>query len=272
MRVQTKATDRRSVRLPSTAVALASRPSPRQIPAGQRLRATQRGQLCDDRSHRSRRRQGPNRRSERSAQATPPFGLTFRAMNVGMRHRRGPSAGYSASLLMSVIALALACFPVLAHAEDSSGVQYSDAIPKAEGENTPTPHHQQTPAKSSSTDHGGGTTPSNSGSEGSKEAEGSGEGESSGGGVAAGKHDGGGTGQGNPGGSANGGAKNAAHSAGQKAPAATKAQSSDSGSSSPLVPILIAIAALAAISVAIVMARQRRQRRGPSTTASPEAN
>lgn len=79
-------------------------------------------------------------------------------------------------------------------------------------------------------------------------------------------------GQGNPGGSANGGAKKAAHPAGQKAPSATKSQSSDNGGSSPLVPILIAIAVLAAISVAVVMVRQRRQRGGPSATASPEAN
>lgn len=89
--------------------------------------------------------------------------------------------------------------------------------------------------------------------------------------MAAVKHDGGGTGQGNSGASANGGAQNAVHSAGQKAPSATNAQSSDSDSS-PLVPILIAIAVLAAISVAVVMIRQRRQRSGPNVTASPEAN
>jgi cobalamin biosynthesis Mg chelatase CobN len=194
-------------------------------------------------------------------------------MNLGMHHRPAPSAGRSVFLLMSVIALALACFPVLAHAEDSSGVQYSDAIPKAEGENTPTHHKQPTQAKSSSTDHGGGTTPSNSGSEGSKEAEGSGEGESSskGSGVAASKHDGGGTGPSRPGGSANGGAKNSVHPAGQKASPAAQPRS-DSGGSSPLVPILIAIAALAAISVAVVMIRQKRQRGGPPAAASPEAN
>lgn len=90
--------------------------------------------------------------------------------------------------------------------------------------------------------------------------------------MAAVKHDGGGTGQGNSGASANGGAQNAVHSAGQKAPSATNAQSSDNGGSSPLVPILIAIAVLAAISVAVVMIRQRRQRSGPNVTASPEAN
>jgi cobalamin biosynthesis Mg chelatase CobN len=194
-------------------------------------------------------------------------------MNVGMRHRPAPNAGRFAFLLVSVIALALACFPVFAHAEDSSGAQYSDAIPKAEGENTPTHHKQPTQAKSSSTDNGGGTAPSGSNPEGSKEAEGSGEGESSskGSGVAATKHDGGGTGQSSPGGSANRGAKNAVHPGSQKASPATQSHS-DSGGSSPLVPILIAIAALAAISVAAVMIRQRRQRGGPAATASPEAN
>ena len=171
------------------------------------------------------RQPGPDRQSGRPAQATPPFGLTLRAMNVGMRYRPAPSAGRFAFLLVSVIALALACFPVLAHAEDSSGVQYSDAIPKAEGENTPTHHHQQTPAKSSSTDNGGGDSALPlvrirkarrklkdlvKANHLRKE-----------GGVAAVKHDGGGTGQGNPGGSANGGAQNAVHSAGQKAPPAT---------------------------------------------------
>jgi hypothetical protein len=91
--------------------------------------------------------------------------------------------------------------------------------------------------------------------------------------VAAAKHDGGGTGQGSPGGSANGGAKKAVHTAGQqKVSPATRSHSSDNGGSSPLVPILIAIAALAAISVGVVMIRQRRQRRGPTATASPEAN
>jgi subtilase family serine protease len=48
-----------------------------------------------------------------------------------------------------------------------------------------------------------------------------------------------------------------------------QASKSSSGGSSPLVPILIAIAVLAAISVAVVMIKQRR---GPSATASPEAN
>jgi cobalamin biosynthesis Mg chelatase CobN len=168
---------------------------------------------------------------------------------------------------MSVIALlALACFPVLAHAETSSGVQYDDSLPELPKDKSTS---KQTPAKASKTDDGGGTAPSHS--DDSKEAD-SEEGDSSAkGGAGAAGHDGG-TGQGSPGHSANGGANNATNGEGQIASEAPASQSTDDGGSSPLVPILIAIAALAAISVAAVMFRQRRQRRGPTATASPEAN
>jgi cobalamin biosynthesis Mg chelatase CobN len=193
-------------------------------------------------------------------------------MNVGKRHRRAPQWAYL-SLLMSVIALALACFPVLAQAEctSSSCVQYTESIPKGpEGENAPT-HHQKTPAKASKTGNKGGSEPSQSdGSKGAKEAEGSGKGEASEkeSGVVPG-HDGD-NGQGKPGGSAHGNGQNALNPGAQNK-SGVQASSSDGGSS-PLVPILIAIAVLAAISVAVVMIRQRRQRRGPTATASPEAN
>jgi hypothetical protein len=82
---------------------------------------------------------------------------------------------------------------------------------------------------------------------------------------------GGDNGQGKPDASAQGGAKNAVHPGDQSKSPAQTSKSDDDGSS-PLVPILIAIAVLAAISVAVVMAKQRRQRRGPTGTASPEAN
>jgi hypothetical protein len=173
---------------------------------------------------------------------------------------------------MSVIALlALACFPVLAHAESSSGVQYDDSLPELpKGKNTPT--HPQNPAKASKTGNGGGTVPSSrADSEAPKGSDGSGEGDSSKEGAAPAGH-GGDKGQGSPGGSANGGAKKGLHPGGQNASGTATSQKSDSGGSSPLVPILIAIAVLAAISVAAVMYRQRRQGRGPSATASPEAN
>lgn len=270
MKLHREATDRRSVRLPNRAVAPASRLSLRQRPAGQRRPAIRQGRLCDDRSHRSRRRPGPGRRSGRSAQGTPPFGLTLRAMNFGKRRPSAPSAGRLVSLLVSVIALALALFAVPAQAEEctsSSCVQYNPSLPKAEGEHTPT--HHKTPATASKTDGGGGTSPANPGTGGSDDVE-SEEGESSKeGGVPAGGND---PGQGKPGGSANPGeAKSAPKS---ETSAGTPASHTDDGGSSPLVPILIAIAVLAAASVAFVMIRQRRQRDGggPSSTATPEAN
>jgi len=274
--VHKEATDRRSVRLPSTAVALASRPSPRQRPAGQPQPATRRGPLCDEYSHQSRRQPGRARRSRQWAQATPPIALTLRAMNLGKRHLGAPRLGRCAALLVSVIALALVLSAVPAQAEEctsSSCVQYNPELPSAEGGHTSKPH-QQNPAKASRSGNGGGTAPSNpSGGGGSNEAEEAGESESSPekGGVAPGHN--GGSGQGKGGGSANPGAKEASHSPTQTA-SGKPVSHSDDGGSSPLVPILIAIAVLAAISVAVVMIRQRRQRNsgGPAAAASPEAN
>jgi cobalamin biosynthesis Mg chelatase CobN len=171
---------------------------------------------------------------------------------------------------MSVIALlALACFPVLAHAEcvSSSCVQYTEAIPKAEGEHSQ-PRHQGTPATKSNTPHGGTDAPEQSpGSEGvgsSPEEESSKEG-----GVGP-KGSDGGTKQGNQGGSPKSGAKPSPQDSGQAISSEPPSKSSDD---SPLVPILIAIAVLAAISVAVVMFRQRRQGgSGQTGSPSPEAN
>ncbi len=176
---------------------------------------------------------------------------------------------------MSVIALlALACFPVLAHAEDSSGVQYSDAIPKAEGENVPASHKRPPIAKAA--DNGGAAAPDGTkGSQGSDESTaGSPEDEStekSGGVATNGNGNGGGTGQGSPGGSGNGKANGQVQGTSQ-AKGTPASQKSDS-SSSPLIPILIAILVLAAISVGAVMIRQKRQRRGPTASApAPKAS
>jgi cobalamin biosynthesis Mg chelatase CobN len=172
---------------------------------------------------------------------------------------------------MSVIALALACFPALAQAEctSSSCVQYTESIPKPEGENTPA-HHQKTPAKASKTGDSGNSKPSQpQSSKEAKEAEESEEGEASEKKGAAAPGRDGGNGQGKPGGSAHKGGEQAMNPGAQNTPGVQASKSSDSGGSSPLVPILIAIAVLAAISVAVVMVRQRR---GPTTTASPEAN
>jgi cobalamin biosynthesis Mg chelatase CobN len=176
---------------------------------------------------------------------------------------------------MSVIVLlALACFPVFAHAEcvSSSCVQYTEAIPNAEGENPSTPHKH--PAVAKAADNGGASAPA--GEAGKPEPNGamdeSSEKESSskGGGVP-GTGNGGGTGQGSRGGSANHGSNPQVQQGGQKAGTSTSQPSSSS--SSPLVPILIGIVVLAAISVGIVLYRQRRQRSGPSASApSPKAS
>lgn len=201
----------------------------------------------------------------------PLFGLTLRPMIDGTRHRLAPQPGHSLFALMSVVALlALTCFPVFAHADDSSGVQYSDDLPSAEGENHPVQHKRPPVAKAA--DNGGASAPT--GKTGSPESDGSSEvsseeeSSSAGGGVAANGNDkGDGTGQGNPAGSATKAPGSQAQHSGQNV-SAPASKSSDSGSS-PLVPILIAILVLAAISVAVVMIRQRRQG-GPTTPATSQ--
>jgi cobalamin biosynthesis Mg chelatase CobN len=192
-------------------------------------------------------------------------------MIVGMRHQQARKPGRPVFALMSVIALlALACLPAVAQAEGSAGVQYSDSIPKAEGENAPS-HDHQTPAKSSSTGKNGGAPAAGgtTGSQGSNDSmEGSGrDGSSKEGGVPAAGKGGGGSGQGNPAGSAN----NPSGSGVQPGAQAKGATSqSDDGGSSPLIPILIAILALAAISLGVVWFRQRRQ--SGSGSATPPAS
>jgi cobalamin biosynthesis Mg chelatase CobN len=180
---------------------------------------------------------------------------------------------------MSVLALlALACFPVLAHAEctSSSCVQYNDSLPNAEGENPPAHHNKPQPTAKAS-DKGkaqtqNGSTGKNGSQQAPSEGEGSSEKESSPGGVGgAATGNGGGTGQGSPGGSGTEGLTPAPQHSGQS-PGTTASQES-AGGSSPLIPILIAILVLAAISVGAVMYRQRRQRRGPTRSSpSPKAS
>jgi cobalamin biosynthesis Mg chelatase CobN len=194
-------------------------------------------------------------------------------MIVGKRHRRAPQ-WTRLSLLMSVIALALACSPAFAQAEctSSSCVQYTESIPKPEGENTPS-GHQKTPAKASKTgDDGGSQSSQPGGSKSTKEAEGSEEGEASEKQGAVGGGNGDGNGQGKPGAGAHEGGKQAVQPVAHGKSGVQASKSDNGGGSSPLVPILIAIAVLAAVSVAVVMIRQRRQRRGPTAAASPEAN
>jgi cobalamin biosynthesis Mg chelatase CobN len=190
-------------------------------------------------------------------------------MIVGMRQRSAQWLGPLALLSVSVIALALAFFPALAQAEctSSSCVEYTESLPEA-GNGTST-HHKQNPAKASKSGDGG-SNPTGSGKQGSKNAE-SGEGESSEPGGVAGSGNGSGPPQGKAGGSPNGTSGGGTQNGGQSGSGVPTSESSG-GDSSPLVPILIAIAVLAAISVAAVLYRQRRQRRSPTGNASPEAS
>jgi hypothetical protein len=155
-------------------------------------------------------------------------------------------------VLSSLLALvALMCFPLLAQANDSSGVVYETGLPNAGG------HHSGHGPIAKSSTHSGGT------SSGEPSQESSAPSEVSSGGSSSEKGEGGSNNgpqrhQGSPahakGGSGNPAAKSPAH----VSPAAPADEGS--GSSSPLVPILIAIAALAAISIGVVLVRQRRQR------------
>lgn len=185
-------------------------------------------------------------------------------MDDRTRHRRSAGAGRWLLSLSSVLALlALACFPVFAQA-DSSGAQYSDPLPTAEGNNIPNPNGG---AKTSTTPTGGSTAPTGPSSSGSGAGY-SGEGASSGTGGKAG-HSGnnGGTGQGSPDNASAAGGNTQVQPADQ-----ASAPSSSDGGSSPLVPILIAVLALAAISIGVVMLRARRQRVSGNAPASPRAS
>ncbi len=161
-----------------------------------------------------------------------------------------PSSGSFLRFLSVLALLALACFPVLAHA-DSSGVQYENAVPTVTGK-----HHSGTPATSSAVANGGASKPSRTGSGGAGSSSG---GSSSGKSNTAGGK--GGTGQSSP-----GNAQQLGTPAGEPVPI-----SHGSGGASPLVPILIAILVLAAISIGAVMIRQRRQRGASGASVSPRA-
>lgn len=174
-----------------------------------------------------------------------------------MRHRRIAPRSLGSLLLSSLLALlALSCFPVLAQAEGSSGVQYNPGLPNAEGHHSP----EHEPIAKSSTQGGGGTstTPPQGGSPSPAPTHVSSGGVPSEEGNGAGATNRPDRSQGSPGQGQSNGARSNAQS---PAPVATSA-TSEGGSSSPLVPILIAIGALAAVSLGAVLVRQRRQRSG----------
>lgn len=272
MKLQTRAQDHRAARPPSRAGDRGSQRRPHPARAARLSPARPRGRRCGERQLQSHRQPGPNPRSAALARSTPPFGLTLRAM-LGMRHHFASRQGRSAVLLSVSVLLAFACFPLLAQAQDGSGIEYSSAPPTATGL---TPAHPQKTTPHSSTANGGATASSGSG--GSTKSSGSGTGSSngnrssgSGNATNPGAKDTGG--QGSPDKSQSGDKKNAQQSGQGGTQSGTPTSSSSGGDSSPLVPILIVVAVLAAISVGVVMARQRRQRRGGAeSSVSPKAS
>jgi len=164
-------------------------------------------------------------------------------------------------LLLSVlVALALACFPVLARAE-ATGPQYEPEVPTVPTEESP----------GGGSHHGG---PGNGGQAEISNQPGGGAGGgngSQGGGSHNGQSNQGPAGNGEqPGGGSVGsgvalGEGNGPTELGEKASA-----SAEDASSSPLVPILIAIVVLAAISIGAFYYRQRRQ--GAGSSVSPKAS
>jgi cobalamin biosynthesis Mg chelatase CobN len=186
----------------------------------------------------------------------------------GSRHPRGRSSARPAFALLSVLAvLAMALFPGLAQAEESSGIQYESDVPTV-------PHHESSnipsakpPGGSNNGGSGPGATSSNSPNGGGTGSNGN---SSTGGGAHSGQ-----TSQGSTGGndSGNGGAKPAGGNVGESQKVVNAGQpvnETSEGSSSPLVPILIAIVVLAAISIGAFYYRQRRQ--DPDSSVSPKAS
>lgn len=169
------------------------------------------------------------------------------------------------SLAVSAL-LAFAFFPGLAVAQDSSGVQYSDAPPTPTGKSS-----QDDPANASNADRADRSGQSSTGSGSTGDAK-SRDGNREGDGGAAGKggddHGKGGQGDG-AGGSAAGGDRGGDKGAVTQADPSSAA--TDDGGSSPLVPILIALAVLGAISFGVVAMRKRGEDDDSGAPASPEA-
>jgi cobalamin biosynthesis Mg chelatase CobN len=162
--------------------------------------------------------------------------------------------------------LAMACFPISAQAEESSGAQYNPVVPSVPGKTKPP----------SNSDGGSPATASSGAPNGSADAGAVGTG-SSGGSSADNPSTGGGGGTGE--GSSGKGSTAGNDAAGKQRPVGSLetavpigGETSSDDSSSPLVPILIAIAALAAISIGAVVIRQRRQRDAAGAPVSPKAS
>jgi hypothetical protein len=164
--------------------------------------------------------------------------------------------------------LAFALFPGLAVAQDSSGIQYSDAPPTPTGKSS-----QDDPANASNADRADRSGQSSTAT-GSTPGAKSRDGEQVG---AAGK---GGDGQGGDGkggaagqGGGEGGTAGQGGREGQAAPQVDPTSTAaDDGGTSPLVPILIALAVLGAVSFAVVAMRKRGEDADPGAPASPGAS
>jgi cobalamin biosynthesis Mg chelatase CobN len=180
--------------------------------------------------------------------------------------------------------LALALFPVLAHAENSSGTVYEPEVPAIEAQvtkvhkvNSTHPNSTNKNASEGSAAHASkaegksSEKPEESGSEGHKK-------KTAGGAASSGEGNppkGGGGGEGS-GTSKSGSTGSESGISGRQEVAGTPASeavSESSGGSSPLVPILIIVVALAAISIGVVLYRQRKSGEDPdSRISSPNAS
>lgn len=214
--------------------------------------------------------------------------LTLRGMQGALR-RPVRSSARSFFALPSVLALlALALFPVLAHAESSSGTVYKveGEVPSIESKGSTEKSAKEKSATHHTTSNNApaeGSAVKNGGGESSKEPEGeaeSEEGQKNSGGVtgAGGNGNPPTTGSGQGGGSPKGGTSQPGGGSISPAKALPKTQSGtniseSSGGSSPVVPILIAVAVLAAISIGVVLYRQRKSGQGPDRrVSSPNAS
>jgi cobalamin biosynthesis Mg chelatase CobN len=183
--------------------------------------------------------------------------------------------------------LALALFPVLAHAESSNEAVYTPVVPSVKTKEPTSKSTKENPLnshESSNNAQAEGSAVKNGGTEKSvepEEEEGSGGQKATGGGAGGGtggNHPptgGGGEGGGNPsksgGGSQSGDGISNHKAVAHEQPGANVSESS--GGSSPVVPILIAVVVLAAISIGVVFYRQRKSGPGPdSRVSSPNAS
>jgi hypothetical protein len=276
MRLQTKSQDRGSTRSPSRTASPGSLSRRPRAQAGQRRPARRSARRRGEHSAHSPLRRAQDHRSGLPERETPPIPLTLPGMQGAHRCSRRSSARSFFLLPLVLALLALAVFPVFAHAggipeyeveKNETELPHSNTTvkPKSQGSQH---HASPTNPPAEGSDVGGGKgSKSNSGSPEEKESE-----RSSGGG--GGSHSSGGgdhSGGGNPNSQSQSegkisGAEKVATSSGKPA------SSSSGGGSSPIVPILIAVVVLAAISIGVVLYRQRKDGSGPDPrVSSPDA-